>query len=266
MTLQPDTAMIVTWPRGEMRGRAPREEEPKESDESADRLAPLHSLIRETLAYSASRKAEPTSIQDLRLEAMIPVVEGRLPVMIMANTVKQIQSAIAFGKKYGLKIILFGGADAMHCVDLIREAKIPVVLSSVYRNPPRRDASYDAMYALPGQLKTAGIPFSIASEGRFGASAVRNLPYNAAASIAFGLSPEDALRAITLSPAEIFGVADRLGSLDVGKDGTLIVCNGEILDTSTQVERAWIQGRAVDLSSKHTRLYEKYKTKYDRQP
>jgi len=264
MTLQADSAMMIAWPRWDARGRGPRGEEARESEES-DRLGPLHTILRETRAYATAKATDPSIETDLRLEAMIPVVDGRMPIMVTANSIKQIQSAVAFAKQQGLQLILYGGADAMQCVDLLKEAKVPVVVSSVYRTPPRRDAAYDSAYALPGQLKAAGIPFSIASEGRFGSSGLRNLPYNAATAIGFGLSPDDAIRSITLSAAEIFGIADRVGSLDVGKDATLLICDGDILDTPTQIERAWIQGRKVDLSSKHTRLYDKYKAKYEQQ-
>lgn len=265
MTLQADTAMIVSWPRSEGRPRGPRQgpEEPREGEESAgDPLAPLHELMRTTSDYAKAKATDPNLTVDLRLEAMIPVVQGKQPIMAIANSVGQIRSAIAFCKRYKLKLVIYGGADAMECVELIKETNTPIVLSSVYRLPTRRDAGYDSMYALPGQLQKAGIRFSIGSEGRFGASAVRNLPYNAAAAIAFGLSPDEALRSITLSPAEIFGIADRVGSLDVGKDATLFLCNGDILDVPTQVEKAWVQGRTVDLSNKQTQLYEKYKAKY----
>ncbi len=195
----------------------------------------------------------------------MPVVTGALPILVTANTLKQIQTAVAFGQQYGVKIIILGGADAIHCAPLLIEAKVPVIVSSVYRLPSRRDAPYDAAYALPGQLQAAGVKFAIAGDGRFGASMVRNLPYHAATAVGFGLSADEALRSITLSPAEIFDVADRIGSIQSGKDATLIIANGDILEISSQVTHAFIQGRAVDLSSKHTQLNEKYKTKYSRQ-
>ncbi|MFN9985435.1 MAG: amidohydrolase family protein [Pirellula sp.] len=271
MTLRADVGMLVNWPRfggGGGGGRGGRRQAAEATDgdaDSADRLAPLHALFRETRAYAAAKAADPNLPTDLRLEAMIPVAEGRLPMIVNANTAKQIQTAIAFSKQHSLKLILMGANDALHCAALIREAKVPVIVSGVYRLPSRRDAPYDSAYTFPSQLRAAGIQFSIASDGRFGASGVRNLPYHASTAAGFGLSPDDAIRAITLSPAEIFGVADRVGSIDAGKDATLFLCNGDILETPTQVTKAWIQGRKVDLSSKHTQLYEKYKTKYEQQ-
>ena len=267
MTLRGDTTMTIQWPRfgtaqGRGRGpRGPRDAEPGQADAS-DRLSPLHEMIRETRAYAKAKLSDPKTTIDMRLDAMIPVVEGKTPVMIVANASKQIQTAVAFCQQHGLKMVLFGGADAMHCAQLLKEADIPVILAAVYRLPSRRDAAYDAMYALPGQLQAEGIRFSIASDGRFGASGVRNLPYHAAVACGFGLDAEAALRSITLSPAEIYGVADRIGSLQPGKDASVFISNGDILETATQVQQAWVQGRKVDLSSRHTDLYDKYKTKY----
>jgi len=269
MTVKADTAMTIQWPRfggAQGRGRGPRGQRDAESgeSESSDRLSPLYEIIRETKAYMKAKASDAKTSIDMRLEAMIPVVEGKTPVMIVANSLKQIQTAVAFCKLNGLKMILYGGADAAHCAQVLKEADIPVILSAVYRLPSRRDASYDSMYALPAKLQSEGIRFSISSEGRFGASGVRNLPYNAAAACGFGLDPEVALRSITLAPAEIFGISDRVGSLQAGKDASIFISDGDILETATQVQHAWIQGRKVDLSSKHTDLYEKYKTKYQR--
>ncbi len=270
MTLKADVAMAINWPRfgvgGPGGGRGRRGAEASESEDSDnDRLAGLHELFSETKAYAAARKANPHETQiDLRLEAMIPVIEGKLSLLVNANLLKQIQTAVAFGQQYGIKVIIVGGADAVHCSQLLVDTQTPVIIPSTYRLPTRRDAGYDAAYTLPSQLKAAGIKFAIASDGRFGASMVRNLPYHAATAVGFGLSEEEAVRSITLTPAEIFGVADRIGSLEVGKDATLFITDGNVLEISTQVQQAWIQGRAVDLSSKHTRLNDKYKTKYER--
>jgi imidazolonepropionase-like amidohydrolase len=268
MTVRADAGMTAQWPRfgnAQARGRGgrgPREAEPSQG-EATDRLAPLYEIIRETSAYAKAKASDPNLNVDLRLEAMIPVIERKTPMMIVANSSKQIQTAVAFCQQQGLKMILFGGADAMQCAELLKEANVPVVLSAVYRLPVRRDAAYDSMYALPGELHARGIRFSIASDGRFGSASVRNLPYHAAAACGFGLDPQIALRSITLAPAEIFGVADQIGSIQVGKDASMFLADGDIFETATQVQRAWVQGRKVDLSSRHTDLYDKYKTKYE---
>lgn len=262
MTLKPDVSMVFTWPRY-TKARVRRGPDESDAATDSDKLGALHDLIRETKAYfhakAASGSDQPV---DLRLEAMQSVVEGKTPMLVLANSLKQIQTAVAFAKEYELKMILVGAADAGHCLPLLKEAGIPVVVSSTYRLPPRHDSSYDDAYALPSVLQQAGISFCIAGDGRFGASMVRNLPYHAASAVAFGLTEAQALRSITLSPAEIMGVADRVGSLEVGKDATLFIADGNILEIPTLVSKAYIQGRVADLSSKHTQLNEKYQAKY----
>jgi imidazolonepropionase-like amidohydrolase len=137
-----------------------------------------------------------------------------------------------------------------------------VIISSVYRLPMRESDDYDAAYTLPARLHASGVKYCIAGGARFGASNVRNLPYHAATAVAFGLPQDEALKAISLYPAEIFGVADRVGSLDEGKDATLFIADGNILETATQVETAFVAGRKIDLTDKHKRLWRKYQERY----
>jgi imidazolonepropionase-like amidohydrolase len=140
---------------------------------------------------------------------------------------------------------------------------VPVIVTGTHRLPERRHSAYDEPYTLPARLKRAGVRFCLAGYDRFSASAIRNLPQHAGTAAAFGLRPEDAVRAITLDAAEILGIADRVGSLEPGKDATIIVTAGDVLEIASRVERAWIGGREVDLDSRHKRLYRKYKAKYD---
>jgi imidazolonepropionase-like amidohydrolase len=194
---------------------------------------------------------------------MIPLLEGKLPLIVEANEQQQIQSVVAFAVKEKLKLIILGGYDAPLCADLLKKYDVPVIVDGVQRLPTRRGDAYDDAFTVPARLKEAGIRFCIAANRS--ASMARNLPYHAATAAAFGLSPDDALKSITLWPAQILGIADRAGALEVGKDATLIVCDGDILEEPTHVERAYIQGREIDLSNKQTRLYEKYREKYRRQ-
>jgi imidazolonepropionase-like amidohydrolase len=137
-----------------------------------------------------------------------------------------------------------------------------VIVGGTYRLPRRRGDAYDSAYALPAELHKAGLRYCISTHGRFGASNVRNLPYHAAVAVGFGLPADEALKSITHYPAEILGVADRVGSLAAGKDATLFVADGDILVTATQVTAAWVRGRKVDLNDRHKRLYHKYEEKY----
>jgi len=196
---------------------------------------------------------------------MIPVLQGRQPIIVAANSLSQIQAAVAFAARQKVRLVIFGGYDAPACSALLKQHDVPVIVGSVYRLPRRRGDDYDAAFTLPARLHQAGVPFCIASNGRFGASNVRNLPYHAATAVAFGLPADEAIKAITLSPARILGVEDRVGSIATGRDATLIVTSGDPLETTTHVERAFVQGRQVDLSNKHTRLWQKYRTKYQQQ-
>ncbi len=192
---------------------------------------------------------------------MIPVLEGKLPVIAAAEGVSTIQSAVAFAAEWKIKLIIFGGYEADQCADLLKKHDIPVVAGPIFRLPRNRDDAYDAAFTLPQRLKQAGVKFAISGKGRFNSAMVRNLPYHAATASAYGLSRAEALRAITLGPAEIFGVADRIGSIQPGKDATLFIADGDILEIATNVQAAWVQGREVDLSSKHVKLWRKYEQK-----
>ncbi len=247
MTLKQDTGMHARWPRNDIDLK-----EFAEFFEQAKRYAAAASITTD-----APRR-------DLRLEAMAPVLSGKIPLIVKANEVDDIRSAIAFQKRNGIKLIIEGGSDACLCAELLKKEHIAVIVSSVYNIPSRRHSAYDEAYTLPKRLHDAGIAFCISAGGRFGANGIRNLPYNAATAAAYGLPESMALRAITLSPAEILGVSDRVGALHAGLDATLFVADGNILETPTQVEMAFVSGRRVDLNSRHTQLYHKYSEKYRR--
>lgn len=266
LALQAPAAMHIDWPRMRPQ-RNFLEGEPSESErqERDAALRRLEDLFVEAKAYHKARDANGDSqAVDARLEALGPVLTGDLPVVVNADDLEQIQSAVAFAARHGLKLILMGAYDAADAAQLLTAHNVPVIVGGVYRLPRRRSDAYDAAYTLPERLRQAGIKFCIAGESRFAASNVRNLPYHAATAAAFGLPQEEALRAITLSPAEILGVADRVGSLEAGKDATLFIADGNILETPAQVETAFVQGRQVDLDDRHKRLYRKYRERLER--
>jgi imidazolonepropionase-like amidohydrolase len=225
-------------------------------------LAALQDTFRSARAYQQARQAGGET--DVRWEAMLPVLEGHMPLIVSADEIQQIQSAVAFADREKVRVILHGGYDAPHCAELLRKHDIPVIVGGVYRLPRRRWDAYDAAYTLPERLRQAEIRYCISGTEDRGASNVRNLPYHAATAAAYGLPRDEALKAITLYPAQILGVADRVGSLEVGKDATLIVTSGDPLETATQVRAAYVQGRAVVLNDRHKALYRKYRAKYER--
>jgi imidazolonepropionase-like amidohydrolase len=138
-----------------------------------------------------------------------------------------------------------------------------VIVTGTHRLPRHRHSAYDEPFTLPARLKAAGVKFCLSGYDRFAASAVRNLPQHAGTAAAFGLGTQDAVQAITLSVAEVLGVADRVGSIEPGKDATLIITTGDVLEISSQVTHAFMQGRPVDLDNRHKRLYRKYQKKYE---
>lgn len=267
MTVKTDVAMHLWWPNErpvrDWRNPLPLKKQLEIRDE---RLTALKQAFDDAAAYKTAREAAADDERpypvDARWEALLPVLAGKQPLLVVADEIEQIQAAIAFTESRKLKMILHGGTDAMKCVELLKRHQIPVILEGTYRLPFRGDEEYDAPFTLANRLREAGIPYCIAGGGRHATENTRNLPYHAAQAVAFGLPAADALRAITLSPAEILGVADRVGSLAAGKDATLIVADGDILETATHVEKAWIQGRAVDLTDRQTRLRTKYELKY----
>lgn len=254
MTLKPSIGMMVTWPL------------PPESGESSS-LTKLRELLSDAHAYKSARAANgtvPLQRFDPRLEALVDVIDRKMSLIARANDVRTIQSAVSFAVQQNVRLIIFGGYDAELCADLLKAHDIPVIIDSVHRNPRRRHEDYDAAYTLPARLSDAGVQFCISGYDRSSTWNARNLPYHAATAAAYGLSYEDALRSVTLYPAQILGIEDRVGTLEPGKDATLIVTDGDPLETGTHVTQAWIRGRPVQLSSRHTRLYDKYSQKYRR--
>jgi len=238
---------------------------------SAERREKALQTIKEAFAdaraYYTAKKAGAKNGSapkvDTRWEAMIPLFERKLPLVIHADDITQIQPAVAFGAKENLRMIILGGYDALRCAELLKKHDVPVIIPRVHRLPLRRDEDYDAPFTLPQRLREAGIKFCISGGLELGNE--RNLPYHAATAVAYGLPADEALRAITLSPAEILGVGDRLGSLTKGKDATLIVTDGDVLEIASHVEMAFIEGRSVELSDRQKLLYQKYLEKYRRQ-
>ncbi|MCA9184940.1 MAG: amidohydrolase family protein [Pirellulaceae bacterium] len=250
MVLRPTVGLHVQWPRIDS------------TNNDREPTAELAELLRQARGHARARQAASGDVHDLRLESMLDVIEQRLPLFVHADELSQIQSAVAFCQREGLKMVLVGGYDAPRCSGLLKQFGVPVVVTGTQRLPRARHDAYDEPYTVPARLEAAGVMFALASEERFSAAAVRNLPYHAGMAVAYGLDQEIALRAITIRAAEILGVADRVGSLSVGKDATLFVADGDILETSSQVERAYVQGRDVDLDNRHKRLWRKYQRKY----
>jgi len=284
LTVKAPVAMHMAWPRMApvTRSRRVREGPEEQTKRRDEQLKALDQAFADARAYLAARKATAgegeaegkastaraprrTADFDARWEAMLPLLERRLPLVVEADEVRQIEAAVAFAAREKVKLVIFGGYDAPLCAELLKAHDVPVIVNGVHRLPLRADSPYDEPFTVPDRLREAGVKYCITLAHRFGGSDVRNLPYHAAAAAAYGLPADEALKAITLYPARILGVADRVGSIEPGRDATLIVTDGDILEPATHVEQAFVQGRGVDLSSKHTRLWQKYREKYRRQ-
>jgi hypothetical protein len=257
--------------------------ESEQAEDIRKNLSAIDDAFKAAEAYLRAREADPSQPIDLRYEAMrgiLPESETRgaksedlgagaarasnqLPVFIDAQDLDQIVSAVTWAIERKLKPVIVGGRDAALCADLLNRHNVPVIITGTHAFPKRADSPYDDAYTLPARLLAAGVKFCIASADR--TAHERNLPYNAATAIAYGLDHDAALKSVTLWPAEVLGVADQLGSIDPGKSATLILTDGDPLEITTHVERAWIDGKAIDLSNKQTRLAEKYREKYRQQ-
>lgn len=262
MSLLAPSGLYVDW-----RAMEPRDaSDTKRAEKRSEKIRELDELLDDARRYGLARKSRPERTPtDIRLESLLPVIAGERPLIAEANLKPTIESAVAYAQSQKLKLVIYGGYDAEQCGDLLKRYQVPVIIAATYRLPQRRDDAYDASYTLPSRLRDAGVQFAIGGPGAGspgGAASARNLPYHAAVAVAYGLPHQDALRAITLSAAEILGVDDQIGSITVGKDATLIIADGDILETESNVTAAFIQGREVDLGSRHKMLYEKYKKKY----
>ena len=217
-------------------------------------------------AFDAARDyavAPAPAVPDLRLDAMRPFVRGERPVFVHADDAGAILEALAFAQARGLRLVIVGGLEAWRVAGQLKAQSVPVIVAGVHRLPLRRNDPVEAPYFNPARLQAAGVDFAIATEGDgFDTSNLRNLPYHAATAAAHGLTPAQALEAITLSPARILGVDDRYGALEPGKVATLFLADGDVLEPRSRVLRAWIGGAEIDLSNRQTRLHDKYRQRY----
>ena len=250
-------AMMVSFP--EHPGFAAPDEEERERIDK-DRKT-LWRFMRRAQAYAGPLASGQTTSLDNddkdELLALVPVLRGELPVVIQAETAEGIRAALAFSKELGLKTILAGTRDVWRVADEIAAAGVPIILGPLESRPAPGDP-YDAVFKAAVVLEKAGVPFCFRSGG---ATNARNLSYHAGLAVAFGLSREAAWHAMTRGAAEILGVSEHYGSLEVGKVANVVVADGDLLDVPTEVRHVFIRGQSVDLSSRHTRLYEKFRAR-----
>lgn len=250
--------MLMARPRGfgfQRPGAGPETDPVKEG---LDKIDEFKSFLRQAKAYSTVSKPEAVN---LRYEAAKGLFDRSKKLYIHASTVKQILVGIDLAKEFDLDAVIVGGEDSWQVADLLKENNISVILSQPHSLPILPDDDVDQPYKTAALLQKAGVLFAINDED--GQTRGRNLAFNAGTAAAYGLTKEQALAAITLNPAKILGVADKTGSIEVGKDANIVISEGDILDMKTNlITQAFIQGREINLDSKQTQLFNKYKQKY----
>ncbi|MCS6953833.1 MAG: amidohydrolase family protein [Bryobacteraceae bacterium] len=264
MAARPSVAMVLQFPviqqtpaerTGPSERRIPYAEAKKRYEA---RLRELDDWFERARRYQRARQAPASGLRpDLQLEAMLPVLERKLPVVIHAVREKAIREALAFAERQKIRIILAGARDADKLAAELKAKDVPVILPRVLELPLNEDDPYDRPFTLPAALHKAGVRFAFAT---YSSSFSRNLPYQAATAVAFGLPYQEALRGLTLYPAEIWGL-NELGSVEPGKLANLILADGDLLEVRTQIKHVFVRGKEVDLNNKHTTLYEKYRNR-----
>jgi imidazolonepropionase-like amidohydrolase len=271
MAVVPQAALVINYPRiggGGGGGFGPPQQQAITSETLAANereLDQIRKMLRDAEAYGRSQDAYakdnslPRPDRNVVLEPLIPYVRGEQPVIFRAEREAEIRGVIRFAEEMKLKPIILGGNDAWKVASLLKAKNVPVILTGIFSLPSREDDAYDALYEQPAKLLQAGVRFCI-STGDAGAE-VRNLAQYAGMAAAYGLSKTDALKSVTLYPAQIMNVGDRLGSIEAGKMANLVVTDGDLLEIRTRIRYLFIDGRPVVLTSRHTELNDAFKNR-----
>ena len=252
MSMESAAALNVNWPNprggrggrgGRGRGFGPGPQEPPPT--YAEQVQQLKDFFAEARAYRDATAAGEEVRTDSRYTAMIPALDGEIPVVVSADGAAQINDAITWAQEEGVRLVIRGGGDAIHVADRLVANDIPVILTSTMAAPGRDYEGYDGAYTMPARLYEAGVRFAIS--GGSGALYTNRLPWEAGVAVAFGLPEEEALKAVTINAAEFMGISDRVGSLEPGKQATLLITTGTPLDMTSDIEQSYIQGREIDM-------------------
>lgn len=276
MAYKKPIALHVYWPnmdldltpKDKVRDKSKWKSPEDQAKERTNKLKALDDFFQDARAYVLARDVGKTNAavdpgRNPSWEAMRPYVHGELPIFVHADDVRQIKAVVKWAETNKFKIVIAGARDAWMAADLLAQKNIPVIWEHTYQQPAHDYESYDSHYTAPEKLHEAGVKVIFSLGGStFIASLIKNLPYEAAQAVAFGLPEDEAIKGITLYPAQVSGVAGKLGSIEPGKDATLFACDGNgILDLRANVHHVWIAGKEMSLESRHTRLYNKYKNR-----
>ena len=271
MTVMPITAIHLRFPAIVTTPIRPHETDEEDEDPNAapdpipyaqakrdydEKMKALNTFFEEARQYRQAKHAAPKALHtDLRYEAILPVLDGTTPLFVTAVKAREIREAVQFSKREKIKIILADAYEAYRVLPLLKANDIPVVLGPTHTLPMDEDDPYDRSYTTPAALYKAGIKFCIAT---FSSRNARNLPYEAAAAVPFGLPEDEAYKAVSLNVAQIFGIGNKLGSIEEGKTADLIVSDGNPLEVMSHITMMFIDGKPVSLESRQKELYEKY--------
>ncbi|HLL73938.1 MAG TPA: amidohydrolase family protein [Pyrinomonadaceae bacterium] len=270
MTIQPSAALVINLPRAAGGGgfAALLAQQQGQQDATAQRerqTEAIRRMLRDAEAYGRALDAAaadprlPRVEPDVVLAPLVPYVRGQRPVIFRADREGEIRAAVRFAEEMKLRPVIFGGAEAWRVASFLKDRNVPVIVDHVLNLPSREDDPYDINYESPSKLHAAGVRFAITS-GDSGANS-RDTPYHAGMAAAYGLPKAEALRSVTLYPAQIMGVGDQMGSIEVGKVANLVVADGDILEARTNIRDLFVNGRRVPLISRHTEQYEMFRNR-----
>lgn len=259
--VQSAVGLHVNWPRMSLQsGWWVRDTVAQQQQRQREQLQQLQHYFQQAYAYYQAEQAGLNRGVDSRWHAMLAFFDKKLPLFVHADDPRQIRQAMLLAKQYDVQLVIVGGRDSWRMADELAQHNVSVVYTAPYGLPTRGDEAYDQAFSAPGILKQAGVRFALSLDGFWD---TRNLVFAAGHVTRYGLDPAAALQALTLDAAKIAGVADRLGSIEVGKSASLVVSSGDIFDyLGHHIEQMWIDGRVVDLDNRHKQLHRRYQQRY----
>ncbi len=254
-------AILMNFPSTAKRGSYDNRSDATIKKEAAEELDQINEVWDKAQTYHKIKEAGGTPAYYPEMEHLAKVISQEIPLIIEVNSAKDIEKCLDWLENKDFKVILSGVAEGWRVADKIAKAKLPVLTGPVFSLPSRQSDRYDAAYANPGKMLNAGVKVAIRTNQQ--AENTRNLPYHAGFAAAYGMGKDEALKAVTLNAAEIFGLDDQIGSLEVGKLANLFVSDGDPFETQTKVLHVFIQGYKVPMTSRQIRLYQEF---LDRKP
>ncbi len=262
--LKADAGLHINWPSSAISQGYWVKQSPEEQKKSNQKKRQkLDEILEDVRAYKAAADAGTQKGIDSRWMSMLPILDGSMPVFIHAQKQADIEAAILWSVHQNLRMILVGGADSWRCTDLLQKYNIPVIYQHPHSVPLRRWEKYDSRYTVPAKLYENGVQYCITGSNTYANQ--RNLPYAAGMAASYGLPQDEALKAVTVYAADILGIGGRMGTLETGKDASIIITDGDLIEIFTDIEMAYIQGRKVDLNDRHKMLRDKYMERYEQQ-